>query len=57
MAPPFLYTTLAVGKLNGRGLSNTTRHERLPKKTAKVTYGTSYRRTTMLRQQVRALQL
>ena len=31
MAPPFLYTTLAVGKLNGRGLSNTARRERLLK--------------------------
>ena len=30
---PFLYTTLAVDKLNGHGLSNTARRERLPKKT------------------------
>ena len=31
--PPFLYTTFAVDKLNRRGLSNTARLERLPKKT------------------------
>ena len=30
--PPLLYTTLAVDKLNGRGLSNTARSERLTKK-------------------------
>ena len=33
MAPPFLYTTLAVDKLNGCGLSNIACCERLPKKT------------------------
>ena len=33
MAPPFLYTTFAVDKLNGRGLSNTAHHECLLKKT------------------------
>ena len=31
--PPFLYMTLAVDKLDGRGLSNTARHGRLSKKT------------------------
>ena len=33
MAPLFLYTVLAVVKLNGLGLSNTARCERLLKKT------------------------
>ena len=47
MAPPFLYTTLAVDKVNGRGLSNTARHERLLKKT-----GASYSRITMRHQLV-----
>ena len=41
MAPSFLYTTLAVDKVNGRGLSNTACRERLPKK-----MGTIYSRIT-----------
>ena len=45
MAPPFLYTTLAVDKLNGRGLSNTARRERL---------GTSYSKITRRHQLVGA---
>ena len=40
MAPPFLYTTIVVDKVNGHGLSNIARRERLPKKT-----GISYSRT------------
>ena len=36
MVIPFLYMTLAVDKLNGRGLSNAARCERLPKKTNAV---------------------
>ena len=41
MAPPFLYTTLAVDKVNGHGLSNTARHEHLPKKTVGLLRGTN----------------
>ena len=52
MAPPFLCTTLAVDKVNGRGLSNTARRERLPKST-----GTIYSRITRQHQLVGAFQL
>ena len=52
MAPPFLYTTLAVDKVNGGGLSNTVRRECLPKKT-----GTNYSKTTRRHQLVGAFQL
>ena len=48
MAPLFLYTTLAVDNVNGRGLSNTASRERL---------GTSYSRITRRHQLVRAFQL
>ena len=41
MAPPFLYTTLAVDKVNGHGLSNTAHRERLFKKTAELPGGTN----------------
>ena len=36
MAFPFHYMTLAIDKLNGRGLSNNVCHECLPKKTKAV---------------------
>ena len=52
MAPPFLYMTLAVDKVNGHGLSNTARRERLLYKT-----GTSYSRITRRHQLVGAFQL
>ena len=52
MAPPFLYMTLGIDKLNGRGLSNTARRECLPKKTI-----ISYSRTTRQHQLVGAFQL
>ena len=52
MVPPFLYTTLAVDKVNGCGLSNTAHRERLQKKTA-----TSYSRITRWHQLVEAFQL
>ena len=52
MATPFLYTTLAVDKVNGHGLSNTARRERLLKNT-----GTSYSRITRRQQLVGAFQL
>ena len=52
MAPPFLYTTLAVDKVNGHGLSNTARRERLLKKMA-----TNYSRITRRHQLVGAFQL
>ena len=51
-APPFLYTTVAVDKVNGHGLSNTTRRERLPKK-----MGNSYSRITRRHQLVGAFKL
>ena len=35
---PFLYITLAVNKLNGRGHSNNVHREHLPKKTKKMQY-------------------
>ena len=38
MAFPFLYMTLAIDKLNGRGLSNSAHHECLPKKTKTTQY-------------------
>ena len=38
MAFLFLYMTLDVDKLNGHGLSNTARHEHLPKKTKVTQY-------------------
>ena len=38
MAFPFHYITLAFNKLNDRGFSNSTRHERLPKKTKIMQY-------------------
>ena len=38
MAFPFLYVTLAVNNLNGRGLSNNMQHERLLKKTKIMWY-------------------
>ena len=41
MAPPFPYTTLAIDKVNGHGLSNTARRERLPKKTVGLPGGTN----------------
>ena len=41
MGRPFLYTILAVDKVNGRGLSNTARRERLPKKTVGLPGGTN----------------
>ena len=52
MTPPFLYTTLAVDKVNGRVLSNTARRERLQKN-----MGTSYSRITRQHQIVGAFQL
>ena len=52
MAPPFLYVALAVDKVNGRGLSNTARRERLLKST-----GVSYSRITRRHQLVGAFQL
>ena len=52
MAPPFLYTALAVDKVNERGLSNTARRDCLPKNT-----GTSYSRITRRHQLVGAFQL
>ena len=52
MAPPFLYTTLAVDKVNGHGLSSTACCEHLPKKT-----GTSYSRITRRHQLDGAFQL
>ena len=51
-APLFLYTTLAVDKVNGRGLSNTAHRERLLKKMA-----TSYSRITRQYQLVGVFQL
>ena len=45
-------TALAVDKVNGHGLSNTARGERLPKNT-----GTSYSRITRRHQLVGAFQL
>ena len=41
MAPSFFYTTLAVDKVNGRGLSNTACREHLLKKTVGLPGGTS----------------
>ena len=41
MAPPFLYTTLAVDEVNGCGLSNTACRECLPKKTVGLSGGTN----------------
>ena len=52
MAPPFLYTILAVNKVNGGGLSNTARREHLKKK-----MGTTYSRITRRHQLVGAFQL
>ena len=37
-APPFLHMAPAINKLNGCGLSNTARRERLPKKTKVTQY-------------------
>ena len=51
MAPPFLYTTLAIDKVNGRGLSNIACRERLP------TTGASYSRIIRWHQLVGAFQL
>ena len=39
MAPPFLYAALAVDKVNGCGLSNIARRERLPKIWVQATVG------------------
>ena len=41
MAPPFLYTALAVDKVNEHSLSNTARRERLLKKTVRLPGGTN----------------
>ena len=38
MAFPFHYMTLAIDKLNGRGLSNSVHRERLPRKTKTMQY-------------------
>ena len=38
MAFPFLHMTLAIDKLNGRGLSNTAHLERVSKKTKVTQY-------------------
>ena len=37
MAPPILYTTLAVDKVNGRGLSNTVHREPPAEEDSRIT--------------------